>query len=106
MQPAPARLRRRPRSASWQRLRDFLSLTGPAGGRVEFAGASPHPILQTVRVPLSAFGGVALANLRGVRFTFDDTNHDEIFIGNIRCLRPRPPRLRHPHRCPPAPMTR
>ena len=70
-------------SASVQ-LRDYLWLTGPVGGLVEFAGASPHPILQTVRIPLSEFSGISLANLRGVRFTFDDTNRDEIFIGNIR----------------------
>ena len=65
-------------------LRDYLSLTGPVGGLVKFVGASPHPILQTVRIPLSAFTGISLTALRGVRFTFDDTNHDEIFIGNVR----------------------
>jgi hypothetical protein len=65
-------------------LGDYLTLTGPVGGLVRGAGASPHPILQTVRIPLSSFTGIQLANLRGVRFTFDDTNHDEIFIGNIR----------------------
>jgi len=65
-------------------LRDYLTLTGPVGGLVRFVGASPHPILQTVRIPLSAFTGISLMALRGVRFTFDDTNHDEIFIGNVR----------------------
>jgi len=65
-------------------LRDYLTLTGPVGGLVRSLGASPHPILQTIRIPLSSFTGILLANLRGVRFTFDDTNHDEIFIANIR----------------------
>jgi len=66
------------------RLQDYLTLTGPVGGLVKGIGTSPHPILQTVRIPLSAFSGIPLASLRGVRFTFDDTKHDEIFIGNIR----------------------
>jgi hypothetical protein len=52
---------------------------------VTFIGTSPHPILQTIRIPLAAFGKAAfLKQLRGVRFTFDDTKADEIFIGNIR----------------------
>ncbi len=70
--------------SSREQLKDFISLTGPVGGLVTFVGSSPHPILQTVRIPLSAFSGVDLTNLRGVRFVFDDTRRDEIFIGNIR----------------------
>lgn len=70
--------------SSPQRLANYVSLTGPVGGLVTFVGSSPHPILQTVRIPLSAFSGVDLAKLRGVRFVFDDTRRDEIFIGNIR----------------------
>ena len=63
----------------------YLTLTGPVGGLVTFVGSSPHPILETVRIPLTAFGSAAIVgNLRGVRFTFDDTRADEIFIGNIR----------------------
>jgi hypothetical protein len=66
-------------------ISNFLTLTGPVGGLVTFIGTSPHPILQTIRVPLAAFGKAAfLKQLRGVRFTFDDTKADEIFIGNIR----------------------
>ena len=66
-------------------IRNYLTLTGPVGGLVRFVGSSPHPILETVRVPLAAFGSSAIVqNLRGVRFTFDDTKADEIFIGNIR----------------------
>ncbi len=64
---------------------NYLTLTGPVGGLVTFVGTSPHPILETIRIPLTAFGSAAIvANLRGVRFTFDDTKSDEINIGNIR----------------------
>jgi len=65
-------------------LKNYVSLTGPVGGLVTFVGSSPHPILQTVRIPLNTFSGVDLAKLRAVRFVFDDTRRDEIFIGNIR----------------------
>jgi hypothetical protein len=64
-------------------LKDYVSLTGPVGGLVRFVGSSPHPILQTVRIPLSFFSGVDLTKLRAVRFVFDDTRRDEIFIGNV-----------------------
>jgi len=66
-------------------LQNYISLTGPVGGLVIGVGATPHPILQTVRVRLTDFGNASiLQNLRGVRFTFDDTKRDEIYIANIR----------------------
>ncbi|HEX2453007.1 MAG TPA: hypothetical protein VHI99_04860 [Vicinamibacterales bacterium] len=66
-------------------ISNYLTLTGPVGGLVIGVGSSPHPILQTIRIPLASFGSTAIVNnLRGVRFTFDDTKSDEIFIGNIR----------------------
>ena len=66
-------------------LRNYASLTGPVGGLVIRVGSTPHPILETVRILLTDFGNTSiLQNLRGVRFTFDDTKTDEIFIGNIR----------------------
>jgi hypothetical protein len=68
-------------------LRDYVSLTGPVGGLVQSIGSSPHPILLTARIPLTAFGNAPLTNLRGVRFTFDDTRRDDIHIGNIRLSR-------------------
>jgi hypothetical protein len=68
-------------------LRDYLSLTGPVGGLVLGIGSSPHPILMTARIPLTAFGNATLTSLRGVRFTFDDTRNDDIHIGNIRLSR-------------------
>jgi hypothetical protein len=68
-------------------LRDYVSLTGPVGGLVRGVGTSPHPILMTARIPLTAFGNAPLTSLRGVRFTFDDTRNEDINIGNIRLSR-------------------
>ena len=66
-------------------LQDYLSLTGPVGSLVLGFGTAGHPILQTARIPLSAFGNAAIvSNLRGVRFTFDDTRRDEIYLANIQ----------------------
>jgi hypothetical protein len=66
-------------------LRDYLSLTGPVGSLVFGFGTAGHPILQTARIPLTAFGNSSIVNnLRGVRFTFDDTRRDEIYIANIQ----------------------
>jgi hypothetical protein len=63
----------------------YASLTGPVGGLVLGIGSTPHPILETVRILLTDFNNATiLANLRGVRFTFDDTKRDEIYIANIR----------------------
>jgi hypothetical protein len=69
-------------------LRDYISLTGPVGSLVFGFGSAGHPILQTVRIPLSAFNNAGIvSNLRGVRFTFDDTRRDEIYLANIQLSR-------------------
>src|SRR5262245_889764 len=68
-------------------LRNSVSLTGPVGGLVRGVGSSPHPILLTARIPLTAFGNAPLTSLRGVRFTFDDTRREDINIGNVRLSR-------------------
>src|SRR6185436_6898764 len=66
-------------------LRDYLSLTGPVGSLVLGFGTAGHPILQTARIPLTAFGSPAIVSkLRGVRFTFDDTRRDEVYLANIQ----------------------
>jgi len=65
-------------------LQDFVSLTGPVGSLTRGAGPLPHPMMITARIPLNAFAGADLTNVRGVRFTFDDTNTDQIFIANVR----------------------
>lgn len=64
---------------------EIFSLTGPVGSLVFGFGTAGHPILQTARIPLAAFGNSAIvSNLRGVRFTFDDTRRDEIYLANIQ----------------------
>jgi hypothetical protein len=65
-------------------LQDYLSLTGPVGSLTEFAGTLAHPVMMTARVPLAAFSGANLSQVRAVRFVFDDTNADEIYIANLR----------------------
>ena len=65
-------------------LQDFVSLTGPVGSLVRGAGVLPHPMMITARIPLTAFAGADLTQVRGVRFTFDDTNTDQIFVANVR----------------------
>ena len=72
------------RMSSSVQLQDYLSLTGPVGSLTEFAGTLAHPILMTARIPLGAFAGADLSQVRAVRFRFDDTNSDEIYIANIR----------------------
>ena len=63
---------------------DYVSLTGPVGSLTEFAGTLAHPILMTARIPMSAFTGADLSAVRAVRFVFDDTGSDEIYLANIR----------------------
>src|SRR5262249_27245623 len=70
--------------SSHVQLQDYLSLTGPVGSLTGFAGTLAHPILMTARIPLAAFAGATLSQVQAVRFVFDDTNADEIYIANIR----------------------
>ena len=61
-------------------------LTGPVG-LLEFNfQPALHPILQTVRIPLSDFGkiGRVLHQTRGVRFIFDKDHSGAIYIANVR----------------------
>jgi hypothetical protein len=57
------------------------NLTGPVGNTVEL-----HPILQTVRIPVTAFGNFAFIGpqVQGVRLIFDQTATGSIYIGDIR----------------------
>ncbi len=43
-----------------------------------------NTIFQTVRVPVSDFTGADPANIRGVRFTFDQTKTSSIFLADVR----------------------
>jgi hypothetical protein len=45
----------------------------------------PHTVLNTVRIPLSAFAtaGIDLSDLRSVRFNFDQRNFGALFLGDL-----------------------
>ncbi len=46
-------------------------------------GPVPKVVLNTVRVPLTAFGGVSLNNIRTVQFTFDERFQGALLIADI-----------------------
>jgi hypothetical protein len=46
-------------------------------------GPVPKIVLNTVRVPLTAFGGVDLSNVRSVQFTFDERFQGAVLIADI-----------------------
>jgi Kelch motif protein/galactose oxidase-like protein len=56
-----------------------LRLDGPVGGPY-----NTHVVLQTVRLPFTAFGSGARASVRGVRFTFSSAPSAELFIASVR----------------------
>jgi hypothetical protein len=46
-----------------------------------------HFVLDTARIPLSAFSDVDLTKVRGVRFVFDDTPQGAIYLTSVRFSR-------------------
>jgi hypothetical protein len=46
-------------------------------------GPVPKVVLNTVRIPLSAFGGINLTNVRSVRFTFDERLQGAVLITDL-----------------------
>jgi hypothetical protein len=46
-------------------------------------GPVPKVVLNTIRVPLTAFGGVNLNNIRSVQFTFDERFQGGVLIADI-----------------------
>lgn len=46
-----------------------------------------HAVLDTARIPLSDFTNAQLANIKGVRFQFDDTATGAIFLTSVRLSR-------------------
>lgn len=60
------------------RVSEYAKINGPG---------NDNPILMTVRVPLTAFQGVALTKIRGVRFVFDQSKSGTIYLGNVRVQR-------------------
>lgn len=65
-------------------LNKYFTLAGPVGLDDGTPDGFLHPILQTVRIPLSDFTGANLSNVRGVRFVFSDTPQGAIYLANIR----------------------
>ncbi|MGI8732140.1 MAG: hypothetical protein ACR2LM_02430 [Pyrinomonadaceae bacterium] len=65
-------------------LNQYLNLAGPVGLDDGTPDGFLHPILQTVRIPLSDFTGANLSSVRGVRFVFSDTPTGAIYLANIR----------------------
>jgi hypothetical protein len=63
------------------RLKSFAVVRRPVGS------FSTNVLMQTVRIPLSAFAGADLARFRGVRFTFDQTSSRSILLANVRMTR-------------------
>ena len=60
-------------------LADYATVQGPVGGY----NNNLHPVLQTVRIPLSVFGSNKLL-YRGVRVTFDRTPSGAIWLTDAR----------------------
>jgi hypothetical protein len=60
------------------RVSPITDLRGPVGGPY----ANYHVMLQTVRIQLAAFAGDQ-TNVRGVRFTFDQTTTGAIYLANV-----------------------
>lgn len=58
---------------------DYVLINGPGNPR--------EPMLATVRIPLSAFQGVDLRVIHGVRFTFNKTKVGKLYLANIRVHR-------------------
>jgi len=46
-------------------------------------GPVPKVVLNTVRIPLSAFGGINLTNVRSVQFTFDERLQGAVLITDV-----------------------
>jgi hypothetical protein len=65
-------------------LHKYHDLNGPVGLDNGTADGFLHPILRTVRIPLSDFVGANLSNVRGVRFIFSDTEKGAINLANVR----------------------
>lgn len=65
-------------------IASYLTLDGGPYGAF-FPG--PRHVLQTARIPLSAFSGATLSSIRGVRLTFGSTPTGHIFVTKIRATR-------------------
>jgi hypothetical protein len=72
-------------------IASYLKLDGPVGivaGGSTGSGFDVRPLLETARLPLSAFAGATLSAVRGVRLTFSKTPTGDIQVANIRATVP------------------
>lgn len=60
-------------------LKSHAAVHRPSGSWFQY-----NKVLQTVRIPLSAFTGIDLSNFIGVRFTFDRSKRSSIYLANVR----------------------
>jgi hypothetical protein len=60
-------------------LSSYLSLDADPGGT-----RATHPLLRTVRIPLSDFTGATLTAVRGIRFVFNVTANNSVYLTDIR----------------------
>jgi len=60
-------------------ISDYVRLAGPVAGP-----RGIHSVLQTARIPLSAFSNATLSSIRGVRLTFSSTSSGKVYVGSIR----------------------
>lgn len=67
-------------------LSAYTSLTGPVGVPLGVFNLQ-HTLLQTARIPLKDFTNAKLAQVRGVRFTFDSTASGAIYVANMQFSR-------------------
>jgi len=66
-------------------LNRYISLAGPVGiPDVVMPADGIHPILQTIRIPLTDFMGANLSQIRGVRLIFSDTATGAIYVASLR----------------------
>jgi hypothetical protein len=73
---------------------NFIELVAPFGTPdADLTFISPsfpdgyHLNMQTARIPIHAFGPQNLNQVRGIRFTFDDTARGKIYVANLRASR-------------------
>jgi hypothetical protein len=59
-------------------IKHYANINGPGNA---------NPILMTVRIPLSAFEGIDLTKIHGVRFIFNKTKKGALYLANIRMQR-------------------
>ncbi|HEX6290152.1 MAG TPA: hypothetical protein VFZ66_13240 [Herpetosiphonaceae bacterium] len=64
-------------------LSAYADLRGPVGGCSSAPACVEHPMLQMARIPLKDFANAKLTQVRGVRFTFDQSASGAIHVANM-----------------------